>query len=559
MAGHKRKPRRRSGRRAAPGSPRPGAALAAGAANAEAVPGSGAAFPRLDESASAELAAGSAAAPNAGAAFPGPDEAAGAEQAAGCAAAPNAGAPFPRLDESASAEQAAGCAAAPDAGAAFPAEAKAPAQESPAAAAPDAGAAIPAEAKAPAQESPGVAKQAAALPSPAGGDSAGGESPGGASAEGGSAAGFSEISEDERREILAQIEGIVEKNRKSLSGGEEGAEKGFRAKKRGGLFPLLANAVAAVALAGGFFALSSMQSGADAQAREGARIFSDMERALINEIRRETGARLAMQDAEISMILASLEELEAQLQALAAGEGDMTQEQVAAQQRLIAEQEDRRAALAGAREERSRILDEARSQETPIRAQMDERARQRDEAPGGAEQAAQDGSADLEAARAELARLAEEQAKAAAAEAQIAGLFASVGRQVAERDLDGAEQAAAALRETLGSPAFQALRAMPARMGLYEQAAGALEALLGEHRAIYGAMLANVDRGAEIRRMEEIALLEARLGEAAQTQEARIQALQAEHDEELGLLRYENESLRQHLWQTVQALQALGQ
>ena len=206
----------------------------------------------------------------------------------------------------------------------------------------------------------------------------------------------SEISEEEKREIRLKIDGIAERNRLSLAGAEDAtreAGEGFRAKKHGGLFPILVNAFAVLTLAVGFLALSSFQNEADVRAREGTRVFSDIERRLIDEIRRETNASLAAKDREINMLLASLSDIEAQLKALALGGESLSPEQLAIQEQLIGEQEERRAELAMAREDRSRILDSARSRETTLRAQF---------------VATEDGDGDrgndeLDAARAELA------------------------------------------------------------------------------------------------------------------------------------------------------------
>jgi len=293
----------------------------------------------------------------------------------------------------------------------------------------------------------------------------------------------SAISAEEQREIIAQISGIAEKNRRALSGGGESRSRRFKARKNGGLFPVLVNALALAALAGGLFALHSLQAGADAQAREGHAVFSDVERALIYEIRRETGALLSAKDSEINSILAALAGLETQMQDLVADSEFLTAEQLAAQERLMAEREERRAALAQARDERSHILEEARSREAILQAQLDARAREIDAA-------AQRHAADLGEAREELARLSGEQAQAAAVEAQVAGFFAGAHRQIGERDFDGASQTLAALREFLGEPAFLALRAVQARRELYSRAADALESLLSEYRATHAAMLA---------------------------------------------------------------------
>jgi chromosome segregation ATPase len=97
------------------------------------------------------------------------------------------------------------------------------------------------------------------------------------------------ISEEEQREILAKIDNIAEKNRLSLSEGEGKNKKTrFKAKKSGGRFPVIVNIIAFAALAGGLFILISMQGKTDARIRTGTRVYNSAERALIEEIRKET-------------------------------------------------------------------------------------------------------------------------------------------------------------------------------------------------------------------------------------------------------------------------------
>jgi len=319
------------------------------------------------------------------------------------------------------------------------------------------------------------------------------------------------ISEEEQRDILVQINGIAEKHRQSLSAGmTDGTETGgssgrrFKAKKSGKLFPVLVNIFALVALAVGFFALYSFQSGVDVQAREGTRLFNDLERTLIDEIRRETGYLLAAKDREITAILSSLADVETQLNMLIAGSEVLTLEQQAMEGALRIQQEERRAALAVAREERSRILDEARSREAVLQAQLDARSR---EFTAIADRHA----AELDAAREELARLAREQAQSAVVEAQVAGFFANIHAQVSENRFDDAEHTIGELREFINAPSFQGIRTIQARRNLYSQAANTLETLLEEYLATYAAMVAGAlppDLDAEARLQEEIAHLE---------------------------------------------------
>ena len=243
------------------------------------------------------------------------------------------------------------------------------------------------------------------------------------------------ITEEEQREILEQINGIAERNRTSLSLGAETKRAGaFRAKKHGGLFPILVNVFAILVLAGGFLAIGFFQAEADVSAREGTRALTGAERALIDEIRMETGAALSAKDEEIRLLLASLAAIERQLWELVAGGDELSAEQLAMQARLRIELEERQEALALAREERALILNEARSREVMVLAQP---AR----GPGDVEP-----ETGPQAARDELARLSVEQARALRMEDQIAGLFATVHRQVDDNNLDAATSAIEGLR-----------------------------------------------------------------------------------------------------------------
>jgi DNA repair exonuclease SbcCD ATPase subunit len=280
------------------------------------------------------------------------------------------------------------------------------------------------------------------------------------------------ISEEEQREILAAINGIAESNRRSLSeAGGAAAARRFRAKKSGGLFPLLVNAGAIALLAGGFFLLSSFQGKTDAQVREGAMVYNSAERALIDEIRKETASRIEAKENEISRIVSQLEGVDAELQGLHSSNQELTVEQRAAEQRLTALQDEYRAQLAAARDERSRILEDSRAREANLRAQLE--ARTRDLAV-----VAEQSATAVEIARAELERLSAEQGKAADVEAQLGGYFITLNDQIRANQLTAAAETLAAMRQFLDTPAFQSLRSIQARKELYAQTINSLEGMV---------------------------------------------------------------------------------
>jgi len=177
------------------------------------------------------------------------------------------------------------------------------------------------------------------------------------------------ISVEEQREILAQIDGIGEKNRQAFSAN---SKKRFQAKKSGRLFPVLVNVFAITALVGGFFALHMFQAETYVQAREGPRVFTPTERAIIAEIRRETSGLLGIKNLEIAILTSLLAEVEAQM-GLIAGNEVLTLEQMITYENLMERHGTLRMELALAQEERSRILNNARVQEIILLAHFNTR------------------------------------------------------------------------------------------------------------------------------------------------------------------------------------------
>ena len=323
------------------------------------------------------------------------------------------------------------------------------------------------------------------------------------------------IPEDEQREILVQINGIHQRNRDALSSGK-GPRGRFKARKNGGLFPVLVNAFALAMLAGGLFVIYSLQTEADVSAREGTRVFNSMERALIYEIRRETNALLETTDDEIAILTALLNAVETQLRELLAPGEILTQEQLVTEERLVTDRDYYRERIAFLRGERSRILDESRSQELMLQAQRETRIQEallQEQLEAAAREAtflgeiealAQElmrqervrdlerylpGEAEwtrteLDAAREELARLARDQARGARVNDQVAAFLETAHRQISERSFAEAELTVEGMREFLyarGSYAAQG-------RDLYLLAANSLRTLLDENRQAHQAL-----------------------------------------------------------------------
>jgi chromosome segregation ATPase len=294
------------------------------------------------------------------------------------------------------------------------------------------------------------------------------------------------ISEEEQREILAKINKIAEKNRRSLAqGGVEagaGSTVRFKAKRSGGRFPLLVNLIAALLLAGGLLLLSGFQGKTDAQVREGTIVYDSAERALIEEIRKETASRIAAKESEIALVVSQLEGVDAELQELHSSNQELSAEQRAAEERLTSLQAEYLAGLATLQDERSQILEDSRDREAKLRAQMEARVR---ELAAASEQR----DAELDAARIELERLSAEQEKSASIEAQMGGYFITLGDQIRANRLPAAAETLKTMRVFINTPAFQSLRSIQARKELYAQTINAMERMVEETRKNQAALV----------------------------------------------------------------------
>ena len=340
------------------------------------------------------------------------------------------------------------------------------------------------------------------------------------------------ISKEEQQEILKQINGIAEKNRRSLSagaddgGGEKGKKKNrrFKAKKSGGLFPVLVNVIAVLALAGGGFALYALQGKTDVQARKGTNFYNSAERLLIEEIRRETASRLENKESEIASISSRLEEVDAELRELHSDNVELTAEQRAAQARLQSLREEYSASLARLQDERSSLLEDARAKEAELQVQLQNRSRE-------LAIVAERSSAAIEITRNELER---QQSQAAVIEAQMAAFFANLHEQISENRLDDAAATVQSMRTFLHTIPFQALPSIQARRELYAQSINAFETMIEETRKNQIALSSGVmplDRSAEAllaELQEKNARLEQDIAAAGSGANRRITELRAD-------------------------------
>ena len=289
------------------------------------------------------------------------------------------------------------------------------------------------------------------------------------------------ISIEEQKEILSAINGIAEKNRRRLSQGNTGeteAQKGgskmqINARKSGAFFPLVVNISAVVILCAGALFLVSFSGKMDSQLRTGDAVYSVTEKALIDEIRKDTAEKIAAKDLEMAMIASRLEEVDAQL-ARFAGSREMTLEQLQAQSRLMALHNTYSDELSVLQDERSRILESSRSKETVLRIQFEE---------GANDQSAARTSAELDSAMRELEKLSGEQEKISALDAQVAGALSSVSVLIQNGQNDQASAAVAQLRSYLDNNSLSSARSFQARKDFYYQSINLAETMIEINRA----------------------------------------------------------------------------
>ena len=281
------------------------------------------------------------------------------------------------------------------------------------------------------------------------------------------------ISVEEQQVILEGINSIAEKNRRSLSGSSP--DEHFKASKNSGLFPIVVNAAAVLLLAGGFLTMFFLHGGEDVQLRLGTRVYNSAERALIDEIRKETSQQIEEKETEIAEVVLKMEDIDAQLQSLHSDNLELTAEQSALEENLHLMQEEHRQSLANLQDERSRILENSRARVAALNAQLEERNREISALSERSE-------AELNLAYSQLERLNTEQEKAAAVEAQLGAFFQMAAGHIQNGRLTEAGEALVNMRAFLNTPAFQELRAVQARREVYTRSINVMEAMIEEAR-----------------------------------------------------------------------------
>jgi len=312
------------------------------------------------------------------------------------------------------------------------------------------------------------------------------------------------ISVEEQEEILSEINGIAENNRRLLSQGDakagtDGSGEAsraktagkkdkplFTAKKSGAVFPAVVNAAAVVILLGAGFLLFTFNQKKDAQVRTGNAVYNLTERALIEEIRKDTANKIALKEKEIESIAIRLSEVDDELNLLYSSNKDLSSEQLAAQQRLLSMQTEYRTSLGALRDERSLILEDSRLKESRLRALLDERAKE-------FATAQQKSAVELDTARRELERMTIEQEKIAAVDSQLAGGIASINALISAGNYAQALQPLNNLRVLCNNNAYASARAFQTRKEFYNQSINSLETLVNEMQKLSGAGIVNED------------------------------------------------------------------
>jgi len=291
------------------------------------------------------------------------------------------------------------------------------------------------------------------------------------------------ISVEEQKEILSQINGIAEQNRSKLS--ENVPNKApVTSSKKGIAFPLIVNISAVVILCLGAVLLIALNSRNDAQVRTGKTVYNFTERALIDEIRKDTADLIAAKEAEIEGITSRMEEIDRELLGLYSSNVTLNTEQIAARERLLAAQTSFRDELSVLNNERSQILESSRAREARLRAQLEERTRE-------FAAAQQQASGELESALSDLNKLSNEQDKIASIDAHFFGGIASINALMQKNQYDQAATANAALREFVNTSFSQTgitfTRSFQPRREYYNQTISLMETMIADARKNSGA------------------------------------------------------------------------
>jgi hypothetical protein len=313
------------------------------------------------------------------------------------------------------------------------------------------------------------------------------------------------ISEEDQKEILSQIEQISQQSRISTTP----TLLTVKANKKGLFFPLIVNIAALAVLAGGFLTLSAFFKQSESELRGGVTGLRSAEGKLIQEIKKETEARLKEKEQEINSIQSRLQEIDKERNELQANmdlrvkekedalrkalDAELAEERrkLSAQglsEAAIAErmkrledekssqfnsqlanfrrdaeaerakieanlqklQSDFQQTLATLNTERRRIADESRKREDSLRAQLDAQTRALEtERTKSQEQLSQ--------AESEIRRLSEQQEKTQLVESQILGFYNATRGHLNSGNIEEAKQSLTSMKNYLNEESIAAL------------------------------------------------------------------------------------------------------
>jgi chromosome segregation ATPase len=207
----------------------------------------------------------------------------------------------------------------------------------------------------------------------------------------------------------------------------------------------------------------------------GNAVYNLTERALIEEIRKDTAEKIAAKEMEMAAVISRLDEVDDELSKLYSNNQNLSVEQITAQGKLLAMQNSFRDELAVLQDERSQILEASHSKEARLRAQLDERTRE-------FAAAQQKVSGELDFAVSELDRLTTEQEKIAAIDAQVSGGFASVKDFIQKGQYDQALGTVENLRRFCNNNTLASSRVFQSRKDFYNQSVDFVEAMIVDAR-----------------------------------------------------------------------------
>jgi hypothetical protein len=365
------------------------------------------------------------------------------------------------------------------------------------------------------------------------------------------------IPEEDRRELLLEIDKVVAKNRIKIT------PELFviKANKRGIMLPLAVNLVTLSVVAAALFGLYTLFRQEERGLKDERFVTASVEGMLIDEIRRESEAKVAEKEQEIDAIERRLQEIADQRNALQASmesrisireeelRRELEAELEALRQKLLAEGASEAVIAEELRkleEERTafyeQVLTRFRSEAEAQRLESEENLRrleqdaaenlrqmneEREQLRFEMEERLAGSQEGLEAAQSEIALLTEQRNREAGISSQVLGLYLSLRESIRAGALDQADRTLAQLKTLLYDEAYMAVPSFRERRGAELFIVESLEKLLEEERR----QLSGADEALEAAREAELSA--AAEAEADLTAQAEARAETEEADRRL--------------------------